>query len=146
MTNSLRSAWRGLFVGALLSTQLACGATTSSSEPAFTPVVSASARTGRAITRGLAGVMDLPAIPLRLRYNSAPCDCPSWELEMYGSWHRVALVSARDASPSVQPFLSYEEHAEGSVFRAQIAPNVEQLSVEDAWSYPLFEVIDVSDE
>lgn len=100
----------------------------------------------RAVSRGVAGLLDQPSVPLRIRYNPAECECPQWELEIYGRWERVELVSSRDSTPAVEPVLTYNRHPVGNVYRAEITLTSDRIALESGWKYPVYEVIDVSDE
>lgn len=131
-----------LLSGSLIA---ACGSAPVAGEPEFAPVSSASARAHRAVSRGVDTLLDLPSISLRLRYNPAPCECPVWEIELYGRWERVAVIPAREATLSVEPFLTYDEHPEGSVFVAEVGLNVERSPAPNGWNYRLFEIRDLSD-
>lgn len=54
-----------------------------------------------------------------VRYNPAACDCPPYELQLDGSWHRVAFAGVGPDDPAVIALDEARRDAPGAVWQVQ---------------------------
>ena len=129
-----------------LTTQ-ACGAAqTIPDAPELVATRTAQSRVHRSL--GRAANTQTVQIPFQtwMRFNPAPCECPRWELQIYGNWERVEPMMARDADPGVAAALSADGLAPGSMLWADVLLTDDTVVDRQGWVYPVYDVRRVSEE
>ncbi|MBN1945866.1 MAG: hypothetical protein JW797_09325 [Bradymonadales bacterium] len=84
-----------------------CGSSASYQPP--TPQSDAMRQAQTAISNALVRSTDAQQtqddIAFLARFNPAPCDCPQWEIFLWGTWSRVHLEAITNHPPDLDPLL-----------------------------------------
>ena len=138
----------GLWLVALCSVAVqACGGTqTIPDSPEVVAARTAQARVARSVTR--AANTQAAQVPFQtwIRFNPAPCECPPWELQIYGNWERIEPAVARDADASVADVLAYEGFTSGALLWADVLLAGDTVADDQGWVYPVYDVRRVSED
>lgn len=129
-----------------LATQ-ACGAMQTVAEPPeLTMTRTAQSRVYRALGRAANTQTVQNPFQTWLRFNPAPCDCPRWELQLYGHWVRVQPVVARDADARVTDTLDFDGFSPGEMLWADVVLTDDTVVDGQGWVYPVYDVIGISED
>lgn len=122
----------------------ACGAPQASPEAAEAMATQASsAIIRRALIRGEDAMTGEPVVDVEMRYNPAACECPPFEIRLYGAWIRSGLEATRDSDSGVASVLGAPLN-EGAAARLQIATRPVDTLLAGGWTYPVWEVLTIT--
>ena len=128
-------------------TAQACGGVQTAAEPPETATTrTAQYRVHRAVGRAANTQTVESAFQTWIRFNPAPCDCPRWELQMYGHWERVQPVGARDADANVSGTLAFEGFSPGELLWADVVLTDDTVVDGQGWVYPVYNVRRISED
>lgn len=125
----------------------ACGGTQAVPDPPEVAATrAAQARVARSV--GRAANTQASQLPFQtwIRFNPAPCDCPRWELQIYGNWERMEPAAARDADASVSEVLAYEGFTPGALLWADVLLAGDTVADAQGWVYPVYDVRRLSED
>jgi hypothetical protein len=129
-----------------LTTQ-ACGAAqTIPDSPELTTTRMAQSRVHRSLTRAAHTQAVHTPFQTWIRFNPAPCECPRWELQIYGDWERMEPMMARDADPGVAEVLAEDGIAPGAMLWADVLLTDDTVVDRQGWVYPVYDVRRVSED
>lgn len=84
-----------------------------------------------------------PMLDVAMRFNPAPCECPAFELQLYGAWVRGELVATRDSATGVDEILDAITQ-QGATARLRIAARSVDTIQAGGWTYPVWEVLTIT--
>lgn len=112
------------------------------SAPAPPPAVlageAAETRIERSIELADEDVNGLEAYDVPIRYNPARCDCPDFEVEVFGRWQRAYIVAPVQTRTRLDDFAESEQSLAELTVRGRMTTTTRRA--ESRVSYPVFEV------